>query len=252
MKNLTFAIITLLFAFFIISGCSKIEDPANNGSIIATKTTVKINEPDSLVFVGATSTDTTQWTVTPAGFHHFTSQKNAARIVFTKAGSYTVSATHTGLLPGSIVIKVSTDSIPNPADTTTYVPLTGDQITLTASYYKSATSDTAGFSFMARTQNNYCSNGIFRINATVDASNNYTINLLNIQEPKVCRGTSDHPVNSNGFNFAKGPLVNGTYPLKVTLNGTIYNGHIVVTAATITFDWNYTSGVLITPSVLNR
>jgi hypothetical protein len=252
MKNFTYVILTLLAAFFIISGCSKIANPANNGKIVASKTELKINEHDSLVFVGATSTDTTSWSVTPTGFNYVTGKKNAALIAFTKAGSYTVTATHNGLLPASIVIKVGTDSVSNPSDTTTFVPLTGDQITLQAGYYKSAKSDSAGITFSARTKNNYCSNGILRFNASVDANNNYAINLLNIQEPKICRGTTDHPIASNGVILTRGSLQNGTYPIKATLNGIDYTGHIIVTTSTITFDWSYTSGVLITPKIINR
>ncbi len=252
MKNLTLSMLALMLAFGIISGCTKVGEPAYNGKIVATKTEVKINEPDSLVLVGAAATDSVQWSVVPAGFNYVISKQNAARIVFSKAGNYTVTATKLGAIPASIVIKVGTDSIPNPADSTTLVPLTGDQVTLMAGYYKSAGSDTAGITFMAHTANNYCSNGIFKFTAGVDAANNYSLNLIGIQEPKICRGTSDHFITSAGVILTKGSLANGTYPLNVTLNSITYTGHIVVTTSTITFDWNYTSGVLITPKVLTR
>ncbi len=60
---------------------------------------------------------------------------------------------------------------------------------------------------------------------------------------------------SAGVNFTQNEtktLANGTYPLNVTLNGTTYTGSIVVATSSITFNWNYTAGVVITPKQISR
>jgi hypothetical protein len=47
-------------------------------------------------------------------------------------------------------------------------------------------------------------------------------------------------------------MVNGSYPLTVTLNDTTYTGSIAISTASVTFNWNYTKGVLITPKQIAR
>jgi hypothetical protein len=252
MKDLTYTVLILLLAFLTISGCTKISDPANNGKIVASKTEVKINEPDSLVLVGASATDSVHWSVAPAGFNILTSSNNVSRIVFNKSGNYTVSATKPGALPASISIKVSTDSVVTTPDTAKIVQLTGDQLTMSPGIYFNAKGDSLGFDFNVTTANRYCASGLLKYNQSVDANNNFNIDFLYVQEPKVCKSTNDIPMVVSPLRFYQKYEVNGTYPLKVTLNGKVYTGSIVITPAQVIFNWNYTSGVLIPFKTYNR
>lgn len=262
MKNLTYTIFAILLAFFAIQSCNKMNDPANNGKIVATKTLVKIYERDSLSLVGTTVHDSVQWSVSPAGFNGLSHQGGRALIVFTKAGSYTVTASKIGGVPASILIKVSADSVSNPTnptnpidtpvtpvDTVKITPLTGDQITLHPSIFQKP--DSAGFQFNAITTNLYCSRGTLEYNGFVSPARSFQFDFLDVREPKVCTGTQI-PMVLSPWPAYKIYMGNGTFPLKMTLNGTTYTGSIVVSSTTVTFDWNYTSGIVITPKVINR
>ncbi|MEZ2335813.1 hypothetical protein AB6735_09250 [Mucilaginibacter sp. RCC_168] len=262
MKKLIYAMSTLMLVVIIISACNKINNPGLIGKLIASKTEVKINEPDSLILVGATLTDSVNWSVVPAGFSALAHQGGKARVVFTKAGNYTVTASKIGGTPGSIKIKVLTDSVSNPShpidtvgnpsDTIKLVPLTGDKITLSPGFSQNAARDSVSISFNAKTTKLYCSNGILQYQAIVDYNKNFSIDFVNVREPKVCRGTTDIPMIASPVAMRYVNLANGSYSLKTTLNGIVYSGTIVVSAINITFNWNYTSGVVISPKVLTR
>jgi hypothetical protein len=148
-------------------------------------------------------------------------------------------------------LKTSDTIVKTPPDTAQLVALTGDKITLSPGYYQNTAGDSIGISFNAATTNRYCSNGLLKFHNAVDAINNFSIAFLNIQEPLVCHGTGDIPMVAP-VSFQRSYLVNGSYPLKVTLNGTIYTGSIVVSASAITFNWNYTAGVVISPKTISR
>jgi hypothetical protein len=45
-----------------------------------------------------------------------------------------------------------------------------------------------------------------------------------------------------------GPLPDGVYPISVSFNNTTYRGSYTVTGKVYTFNWNYTSGVTISPT----
>jgi len=253
---------TLMLIAIIISACNKINNPGLIGRLVASKAEVKINEPDSLTLVGATLTDSVNWSVTPAGFSALAHRGGKARVIFTKAGNYTVTANKVGGVPGSIKIKVLTDSISNPshpgdtiknpADTVKLVQLTGDKITLSPGFSQNATRDSVSIIFNAKTTNLYCSNGILQYQAIVDYNKNFSIDFMNVREPKVCRGTTDIPMVASPVTMRHVNLSNGSYSLKATLNGVIYTGNIVVSSTNITFNWNYTSGVVISPKILTR
>jgi hypothetical protein len=130
MKKSTYPLALVVAAILTIASCTKggqLNAPA--GQIAATKTILKINEPDLLALVGADSTKSVFWTVTPAGHDTLTTQKNGARLVFTKSGDYAVTANQSGAAPASITIKV-TDSVYDPNYNPYFTPLTGDEIKL--------------------------------------------------------------------------------------------------------------------------
>ncbi|MBB6109288.1 hypothetical protein SAMN05421821_104300 [Mucilaginibacter lappiensis] len=140
----------------------------------------------------------------------------------------------------------------NPADTIVLVPLTGDQITLAPGFSPSAVGDSVSISFNAHTTNLYCAHGTLQYQAIIDYNKNFSIDFFNVREPSICPVGAKIPMVASPVLIRHANLANGNYPLKVTLNSTTYTGSITVTSANITFNWNYTSGVVISPKTLTR
>ncbi|MDR3696544.1 hypothetical protein [Mucilaginibacter sp.] len=252
MKKSLYGFTALLLVFCAMSACNKFGDlpGSQNGKLQASAYKVDINQPDTLLLGSAKSTDTVKWNVIPSGFDSLITQNNKALVFFKKAGKYQVSATARGVT-ASTYITVS-DSVYHPVITYNYLPLTGDQITLVPHFYNNPTADSSYLSFVAQTQKSYC--GISRLVAADSLINNkYGINLLYIKQPAQCTiGQSPIATVINFMQNQPGLLPNGTFPLSVTLNGTTYTGSIVATSTTITFNWNYTTGVLIAPKQISR
>lgn len=250
MKNSIYGFLVFLFSIVIISACNKFGDlTGKTGQLVATSYKVKINEPDSLLLVGAQATDSIKWSVSPAGYDSLVTKKNAGVIFFKKAGYYQVKVTDNGGLPATASITVSDSVYHSPVKYTTTL-LTGDQITLVPYFHSSA--DSSYIVLVAQTKNYYC--GISRLVAADSLVNNkYSINFVDVVQPSPCViGNSPIAAVINFTQNQPGHLANGTFPLSVSLNGTTYTGSIVVTTTTISFNWDYTSGVLIAPKQINR
>lgn len=251
MRRLAYCLLALLPAYFIIQGCNKAIDlPGAKGQLVASKTELKINEPDALEMIGAAASDSIKWTVTPSGFDTLLTKNNTAAIVFTKAGTYTVKASVNGATPASVSITVNNDVYTGPK-LNNIIPLAGDQITLTPAVYKSANADTTYIYFTAKTANYYCSTN--RLNYSKSLVNGtYSLNFVNVTQYTNCTGGTSNLQTGIAFKQTAPALSNGTYPLNVVLNGTTYTGSIAVSATNVIFNWNYTTGVMITPKQVNR
>jgi hypothetical protein len=252
MKNLIYGIAALVLVFFAISACNKYGNlPGGTGKLVASSYKVDINQPDSLLLSGAKTTDTVHWSVSPAGFDSIITKNNVAEIFFKKAGVYKVLAIDPPLSPASVSITVL-DSVYRPVTTYSYLPLTGDQITLVPHFYNNPTADSSYLSFVAQTKKSYC--GISKLVVADSLINNkYGVNFLYVSQPSPCViGQSPIAAVINFTQNLPVSLPNGTFPLSVTLNNTTYTGSIVVTSSNITFNWNYTSGVIISPMQISR
>ena len=251
MKNLIYGLFALLLVVFAISACNKLNDPSvKAGQLVASKYQLKINEPDSLLLVGADTTHTISWSVTPAGFDSLVTLRNKGLIKFTKAGSYVVKTIDNGKSATTASITVS-DSVYQPAGR--YVAaLTGDQITLVPHYYHNAAADSSYLYFVAETSKSYCATGSFYL-SWGPHNGGYNINLMGIVQNSPCTG-SQAPINGIIYLTQNDPAIlpNGTTPLSVVLNGTTYTGSMVVTATAISFNWDYNAGVLISPKQVSK
>jgi len=251
MKKLMFGSFTLLLLILAISACNKFGDlggSGSNGKLVASSYKVKINQPDSLLLNGAKATDSIHWSVSPSGYDSLITKNNAALVFFKKAGVYQVKATDAGV-PSTVSITVS-DSVYHPVTTYWYTQLTGDQITLKPHYVTSG--DSSFIQFVAQTKNSYC--GSSRLMVADSLKNgSYGVKFLDAMQPNPCViGESPIAAVINFVSNPPAPLAKGTFPLSVTLNNTTYTGSIVVTSATITFNWSYTAGVLISPMQISR
>jgi hypothetical protein len=266
MKNLPYYLVALGFGLLIFLGCQKGGLAGLNGKLVASKPTIAVNAVDSVLLVGASSSDSIHWSVTPSGFNTIGLNQNLAIITFSKPGTYTINATVTGKTPAVTTIHV-TDAPVTPVTNTPTTPvitqsgaisLAGEQITLLSNYYKSKLGDTTYIYFTAQTTRLYgCGNSVINYTQKLDASNNFSLNFINIQQPDAASCTKTTSTIASGIiAFKQAPsnpyMTPGTYPLAVTLAGVTYTGNIIITSTDITFNWNYTSGVTIIPTHLSR
>jgi hypothetical protein len=251
MKNSVYCFLTLLLTFFAISACNKFGDlTGKNGQLVATKYKLKINEPDSLLLVSAKASDSIKWSVVPSGYDSLVTKNNTALIVFKKAGNYQVKATSNGTTPATASITVS-DSVYHPVPQYIITPFTGDQITLVPHFYNNG-ADSSYLYFVAQTKNYYCGTSKMQVADSL-INSKYGIKFQDVIQPTPCV-IGEGPIGWV-ISFTQnqpGKLPNGTFPLSVTLNGTTYTGSIIATSTTVTFNWNYTMGVLIAPKQINR
>jgi hypothetical protein len=254
MKTLTFGLLALLLALFVIDGCTKGALTGKNGQLVATQYTVSTYQSDSLILVGAKTTDSIKWNVVPAGFSTLMTSGNKGLIQFKKAGTFTVSAADNGNTPALVTITVL-DSIAHPATQYQTVSLSNVPVTLSPKYYQSKAADSSYLFFSAQIGQSYCPNSTLNVTTSRDANNNFGINFINMQQPVNCVSNSGGPYFTSLF-FSEIPqspkLLNGTYLLKITVSGTVYSGSVVVTSTAISFNWPYTSGVVITPAQISR
>jgi hypothetical protein len=250
MKNSTYGFLAIVAVIFTIAACTKdgkLNAPV--GHIAATYTNLQINEPDLMALVGADSTKTVDWSITPAGSDILTSQNIAARVEFSKAGVYTVHASQTGFASASITIKVS-DTVYSPNK-----PFSaGEQITLVPKYVKSATSDSSYLAFTATTKNSYCANSSMDFGAFYDFAStfSYYMQFEFVVTDGNCEGSA-HLTGYFDYSPYQASLTNGIYPLYISFNGQPnVEGSIEITTTSIIFHWDNTLAVRIVPSTLSR
>jgi hypothetical protein len=255
MKNTTRGLLALVMVIFVVSACNKFGElgsgsSSKNGKLNATTFKPLIYQPDSLLLVGAKATDSIRWTVTPAGYDSLVTNKNTAIIFFKKAGSYQVQVTDNGVKAATASFTVPDSVYHVTVPQIGYFPLTGDQITLVPSYHGSP--DSSYVSFVAHTKNQYCLNGTLMYTDSLK-NNTYGINFSNVAELSPCTiGTAPVSATINFTQTQPSLLANGTYPVSVSLNKVTYTGSMVVTTTGIAFNWNYSSGVLISPLQISK
>ncbi|MEI7982061.1 MAG: hypothetical protein WCI71_10440 [Bacteroidota bacterium] len=251
-RMLIVAIATLMLGF---TSCKKDRNdpnPTNNNGttqsgLDASKTAkIKKGEPVSFKFSQAPEGSTVIWTVVPFDNVQINPTGNLATIQFSNAGVYSVNASYSNF-KGSTNVSVL-DSIYNPGSgTPIYEPLTGDQIFITVS-----ATDSMGFSgliFRYITEKNYqC------LNHTLLFDNNFSGQNLQVVFKSVMIPSIEYC--TSGEDNASGatcwfPITDGNNGFEVILDGKTYTGSFRKNGGTYTFTWPYTSGVTITPLVIN-
>jgi hypothetical protein len=245
-KMLIVAIATLMVGF---TSCKKDKnEPASTLSgVDASKTSkIKKGEPVNFKFSQAPEGSNVQWTVAPFNDVQINASGNTASILFSSAGSYTVSATF-GNVKGSTNVSVM-DSIYNPGGgTPTYEPLTGDQIFITVSATDSM--GISGLIFRYITEKKYnCLNHTLLFDNNFSGQNLQVVfNSVFIPSEVYCTAGEDYASGGTGWY----PIADGSHGFEVILDGNTYTGSFVKNGGTYTFTWPYTSGVTITPLVVN-
>jgi hypothetical protein len=184
--------------------------------------------------------------VTPSADVQINASGNTAAVLFGNPGTYSVIARY-GAISGNSDVSVI-DSTYNPGGgTPTYAPLTGDQVFITVS--KSDSMGLIGLDFRFITEKTYaCLNHTLLFDTNLSNGNlQLVFNSVMIPSDEFCTSGEDHASGGTALY----PLEDGTHGLEVVLDGTTYSGSFTKTGSTISFNWPYSSGVTITPLILN-
>lgn len=252
-KKQSTSVIALILALCILTACNKNGEPnAAYGEIALSKLKIKINEPDSMLFVGADTTKAVTWVVTPAGSDELLPVKTVALIKFTKAGTYTIKANNSDIESKPKTITVI-DSVYVP--TLFYAKLADDdQISLVPQIIKSAKSDSSYLAFTVTTKDKYCSNSVldFGIGYESMPRGFYMSVQGTYLHPNGCSPVRRQLSAHNDFSSFLEPLTVGTYRLFISLHDINTQGSVEVTPTQVIFHWDDASGVILSPKVLAR
>ena len=252
-KSLLFLIPTLSF---LILSCSK--NPVSTSDkpiLLLSKTTVKMGEPVCASLTGQANNTNVAWSSNSGAHIWPTSNTDSAIYVFTNPGTYTIKANFQSHINGSNDSTdgnvIVTDSIFSDTVTVTCNVITetnlaaGDQINLTPVDY----SDT-GLVFVAHTTNLYSHSPLLNSNGDIHVTESGFEVDISSALIFPCSG-STLPAPAVGLVALTG-LTNRTYTLSFKLNGTTYPGSMTVTDSNISFTWNYSSGVTMSPLTIQK
>ncbi len=241
MKNFNPFIIAFCAVTLFATSCKKDSVVTPVKTLNLSLSTVMINQPVT-VSSASDSTIYTPISVTPSGSNTTALSGHKSILSFSKAGTYIIQGTQPGSLPTSLTVTSQTYST-----TSTSAALTGDQIILTPHAIDSG--GVFNLYFTATTVNSYAANNGAIIATQTLNQGVYATSFTNVLIPANYTGTSvAGPVASN-FTILTS-LVAGTYPVSFQLNGTTYTGVAVLTTKGVTYTWNYTSGVTMSPKQL--
>jgi hypothetical protein len=197
-----------------------------------------------------------KWSINPSLPSTWTSAEgNKSSFLVATPGSYTITAsyfadsTNVGAQAfdsssNTVIVSdsVYSDSSVAICDALIEVPiLLNDQLTITPVSY----SDT-GLALFVHTQDTYA-NHYPTLNYGIgsDSTVGYEFEFGTITEYP-CGSPTVSPTPASAL-LSLGAMTPGTFPFSVVLSGTVYTGSVVVTPSSCTFNWNYSSGVIISP-----
>ncbi|SEO21424.1 hypothetical protein SAMN05192574_106109 [Mucilaginibacter gossypiicola] len=253
MKILKSPLALLCLVLLIITACQKNGIPnAPAGQIAISKLKVKIDEPDSMLLVGADTTKAVTWTISPAGSDEMQTHTIGAVIKFSKAGNYTIKASNGDETSNTLTVTVI-DSVYAPVYNTDFSA--GEQISMTPRIIKSTKSDSSYIGFTATTKNSYCTNSHLEFGVWFGSNpQTYFIQFNGIFFITPGCGAGSQPVTGTAdFSSYLTPLTPGIYPLNILFHDIGYNGTVEVTPTQVIFHWdNASSGIIISPTTLTR
>ena len=239
------AIATLLLGF---TSCNKDENEPILSGIDASKTSkIKKGEPVNFKFSKAPDGSTVQWSVVPDKEVQLCASGNTASMLFCKAGSYNVNANY-GTLEGSVEVSVQ-DSIYNPGGggSSSNEPLTGDQIFITVTKVDSMGVNGLDFSYITEKKYKCLNHTLMFDNIFSGQDLKVDFKSVFIPSDEFCTSGEDYAYSGTSWY----PIALGSHVFEVVLDGKTYTGSFIKSGSTYTFTWPYTSGVTITPLVIN-
>jgi hypothetical protein len=246
MKNLAYLLFSFLLSVTILEGCEKtgVNTEITVPKLIATKTTLRVTDYDTLVVVGAEK-QPVKWTISDNINDSIVKQEGNILIVkWYTAGKANVSASVNGGTPLTLAITITWYS-PN----YTTLSVNDQNIVITPHYYKSRTSDSTYFTLLAQFSKPFACNGSFVESSQSVANNNFVINLLDIKQPigKDCTIPKEPLIPGALFYFYNNratPFSFGTtYPLTINAGNKTYTGVVTLSPTYMDIVWNYDTEV---------
>ncbi len=265
LRRILSPVVIAILSIYGLYSCSKDTSKSSTkpgpNALTLSASVVQKGEPLVVTAPAGSSLSSLRWVVSPATFAHITSGNGQAVVLFSRQGTYQVSAIYldsTGNTGAGDSITASspvtvTDSVYTPPsaglDT---VSLAGDQITLTPS--SDSVSDLLMLAQTGKAYNCFPSL-LYSIAQGAGGTTGIVINIEQVVEGSSaynCNGATN-PASSYLFltPFVSS-LANGTYPFTVRLNNTNYTGSLTISDAAYTFSWNYSSGVVISPLQIQK
>jgi len=244
-KILFAALAAVLLGF---ASCNKDENTTAQSNLDASKTDkIKLGEPVHFTFSEAAETGIVQWNVEPDSGVQINASGNKASILFSNPGSYNVNASINDLR-GSVDVIVG-DSIYNPGGggEPTYEPLAGDQIFITVSRVDSMGLSGLDFRYITEKKYNCLNHTLLFGNDFNGQDLKVVFNAVYIPSEEFCTAGEDYATGGTAWY----PIDDGNHAFEVFLDGVTYTGSFVKSGTTYTFTWPYSSGVTLTPLIIN-
>lgn len=273
MKKSTYALLALILITIVFNGCSKSQlslAPKNKlaaqslnaaqGGIQLTVSNPRVSQnfADTVRISGTTSADSVHWFVSPHA-NVSSLQKTGSNYIlsFSAPGTYKIKAVvnNADSVWASIVV---TDSVSTPLSYHR-APITGD-IKITPHFHQGTSADSTYLFFTVQTANvSPCGNSYLEFGSFLTSDKNFIVSFNGIESPDAAHCTGGGipltaTVTFNGYhqNYAADTA---SYPLKIVLNNDAaqtYTGSINFSPTTISFNWNYNSGVVFTTKQIGR
>ncbi len=196
------------------------------------------------------------WSVTPSTTVQVTAGTGGALILFGQAGYYFIRASY---------VLNGIDSVADTAHVTVgdsaYTPpiITGvDTVSLNDAQLvimPLVNNDTTqALTLYVKTVNTYSCfpSIIYSITSAPGWTGGISADFTSIVEGSTTACSYSNPANAYLFPNSQSIPADGTYPLTIQVGTTVYTGSITVTDTTYIFNWSYTSGVIFSPSSINR
>lgn len=261
LRKMKFGAVAAFLLTIIAISCQKgLKGPDNDSNALIDISADEVKKGQPLAASVSEYSGHVTWSVSPQQGVDIDAEANEATITFLRAGNFTLTAlTSNGPVSRPISVKDSSwgggdstggggdstggggDSTGGGFDSGYVASLAGDQITMRP------VSDSGGLAFFSITRNKYeCRNNYLLYTQRADTGLN--VNFTGVQIPGNCFGGR---TKARAYIFDK-TYRPGTYPVKVKLNGVLYQGSVRVTATEYIFTWPHTSGVIISPKRIAR
>ncbi len=224
--------------------CKKNDAPVNNSLEATKKSAILKGEPVVFTMPQATG-NTVNWSVNPSANTQLSTSGNKASILFASKGTYVVTAV-SGNNTTSTSVSVL-DSIYDGSNVTSPAILpfvSNETIKITVSKIDSGA--ISGLLLSSITNNAYQGLGNSLVSTFTPGTKSFGINF---QKVSLMAGYSNGASKAGGFHFFY-PIADGSNTLTINFNGTTYTGTIVKNGNAYSINWNYSSGITISPTSL--
>jgi hypothetical protein len=241
--------IAFLLGGVFLASCTKVSSSSSFPQTGLTVSSSSLDKGQPLVVTApSTVTGGIAWSVSPSNLTHVTPGNGQAIVLFGQPGTYQVTGAYAlnGDSASSTATVTVSDSAYTPPVPVTWdtTSLVGDVITLTP-----VIDSNAQLIFIAQTGKSYyfASTMIYGVTAGPAWVGGLSVSFYGLVTAGNGTGGYQNPAVAYLFLDNLNKPADGTYALTVSVSGIQYTGSITVAGGVYTFNWNYTTGVVISP-----